>query len=147
VHSVFRAIAIYGFLLVMFRATGKRSLGHITTFDFVLLLIIGNATQNAMLDYDYSVTNSYLVVLTLIVLDTGLMKLKQKFRKLERWIEDTPVLILENGRPLRELMEKANVDEQDIMEAARSTQGLERMDQIKYAILERNGSISVIPNQ
>lgn len=54
-------------------------------------------------------------------------------------------MILENGRPIRAYMEKARVDEADILHAARELQGLERMDQIKYAILERNGGITIIP--
>lgn len=56
-------------------------------------------------------------------------------------------MIVEEGRPLKDRMAKARVDEDDILTAARQLQGLERMDQIKYAVLERSGGISIIPNQ
>jgi uncharacterized membrane protein YcaP (DUF421 family) len=62
-------------------------------------------------------------------------------------LEGVPVLLVENGKLLGENMRKERVDEEDILEAARERHGLERMNQIKYAILERSGSISIIPAQ
>jgi len=147
VDSVLRAAAIYAFLLVVFRLSGKRSLSQITTFDFVLLLIISEATQQALLGDDFSVTNAFVVILSLIGLDIGLSLLKQRFPRLDRWIDDVPLLIVEDGRPIKERMEKARIDESDVLTSARALQGLEWMDQIKYAVLERSGGISIIPKQ
>lgn len=76
--SVLRALAIYLFLMVIFRISGKRSLAQITTFDFVLLLVIGEATQQALLGDDFSLTNAALVIATLLGLDTGLSLLQQR---------------------------------------------------------------------
>jgi uncharacterized membrane protein YcaP (DUF421 family) len=143
--SVLRAFAIYAILLIIFRISGKRSLAQITTFDFVLLLVIGEATQQALLGDDFSLTNAFIVIVTLVGLDVGLSLLKQQSPKLERLLDDTPLVIVENGRPLRERMDKARIDESDVLTAARELQGLERMDQIKYAVLERSGGISIIP--
>jgi uncharacterized membrane protein YcaP (DUF421 family) len=143
--SVLRAVAIYAILLIIFRISGKRSLAQITTFDFVLLLVIGEATQQALLGNDFSLINAFMVILTLLGLDIGLSLLKQRSTTLERWIDDTPLVIVEDGRPLKERMDKARIDESDILAAARELQGLERMDQIKYAVLERSGGVSIIP--
>ncbi len=66
---------------------------------------------------------------------------------LEKLIDDVPLVLVEDGRPIKERLEKARVDEGDILSSARELQGLERMDQIKYAVLERSGGISVIPKQ
>ncbi|MDP9472075.1 MAG: DUF421 domain-containing protein [Chloroflexota bacterium] len=143
--SVFRAVAIYAFLLVLFRLAGKRSLAQITTFDFVLLLVIGEATQQALLGNDFSLINACVVVLTLLGLDVGLSLLKQRSTVLDKLVDDVAIVIVDDGRPLKDRMDKARIDESDILAAARELQGLERIDQIKYAVLERSGGISVIP--
>jgi uncharacterized membrane protein YcaP (DUF421 family) len=144
-ESVIRAAAIYGLLLVVFRFTGNRSLGQITTFDFILLLIISEAIQNGMVGNDYSVTNAVLLVLTLVILDVGLSLLKCRLPVMEKWLDGVPIVIVEHGRPLVEQMQRSRVDVSDVLTAARKLHGLERMAQIKYAVLERSGDISIIP--
>jgi uncharacterized membrane protein YcaP (DUF421 family) len=145
--AVLRASAIYFFLLFIFRLSGKRSIAQITTFDLILLLIISEATQQALLGQDFSLTNAFLVILTLVGIDIGLSLLKQRSPRIEKLLEDEPLIIVEEGRPLLDRMKKVRVDEEDVLIAARVLQGLERMDQIKYAVLERNGGISIIPKQ
>jgi len=142
--AVLRATAVYVFLLVVFRIAGRRTLMEMTTFDFILLLILSEATQNAMIGSDYSVTNGFLVILTLVGLDIALSSIKHRWPTLQKWLDGLPMIVVENGRPLKHLMDKARVDEQDIMAAARKLQGVERMDQIKYAVLESSGGISII---
>lgn len=144
-EPVLRGLAVYLFLLLVFRLTGKRSLDQVTTFDFVLLLIISETTQQALIGEDFSLTNAFLVILTLFVADQVLSLLKDKSSFLRRWAEGLPVVLLENGKPLRDQMRKSQVDEDDILEAARELQGLERLEQIKYAVLERHGAITIIP--
>lgn len=143
--AVLRSVAIYVFLLVLFRISGKRSLSQITTFDFVLLLIIGEATQQALLGNDFSMTNAFIVITTLLGIDVGLSLLKQRFGTLEKVIDSVPLVLVEDGKLLKDRMEKSRVDEADILAKARELQGLERLDQIKYAVLERSGGITVIP--
>lgn len=142
-ESVVRALAIYAVLLVLFRITGKRSLGQITTFDFILLLIISEAIQNGMVGSSYSLTNALVLVTTLVIVDVGLSLLKRRSARLEKYLDGTPLVIVEQGRPLRDRLDKSRVDEEDVLAAARR-EGLERMEQIKYAVLERNGQISII---
>ena len=143
--SVLRALAVYAFLLVLFRLAGKRSLSEMTSFDFILLLIISEAIQQALLDDDSSMTNGFLMVLTLVGVSIALSLIKQRSETLDKLLDGTPEIIIDNGRLLRERMNRARVDEGDIMQAARQQQGLERLDQIKYAVLERSGGITVIP--
>ena len=113
----------------------------------MLLLIISEATQQALLGDDFSVANAVVVILSLVGFDIALSLLKQRFPRLDRWIDDVPLVIVEDGRPIKERMAKARVDESDVLTSARALQGLERMDQIKYAVLERSGGISIIPKQ
>lgn len=143
--SVIRAMGVYLLLLLLFRLTGKRSLAQITTFDFVLLLIISETADTALLGRNNSTTHAILLILTLVVMDNSLALLKQRISRLDKLIDGSPVIIVDNGKPLKDRMNKERVDENDILDAARETQGLERMDQIKYAVLERSGSISIIP--
>lgn len=143
--SVIRAMVVYLFLLFMFRLAGRRTLSEMTNFDFVLLLIISEATQNAMLGSDYSITNGALVITTLMGLNILFTNLKHHSVVVERWLEGLPLILVENGRPLERLMNRARVDREDILAIARKTQGLERMDQIKYAVLEVDGGISIVP--
>lgn len=145
--SVLRAAVVYLALLLLFRIIGKRSLAETGVFDFVLLLIIAEATQQAMIDDDNSMTNAFLIIVTLLALNVGFSLLKQRLPLVERLIDDVPVLIVVDGNPIKERMDRARVDERDILQAARETQGLTRIDEIQYAVLERNGGISVVPKQ
>ncbi len=146
-ESVLRAAAIYIVLLIVFRIAGRRTLSEMTSFDFVLLLIIGESTQQALLGEDFSLTNGFIVIVTLLALDVAISMWKQYSGTAQRFVEGVPTVLVDNGKPLKHLMDKARVRDDEILEAARQTQGLERMDQIKYAVLEVSGGISIIPKE
>ena len=146
-ESVIRPTFVYLFVLVLLRLTGRRTLAQITTFDFVLLLIISEATQQALIGVDNSMINSAIVVSTLIGLNILMSLLKQRSRWFDRLLDDIPVVIVSDGKPLKDRMYKARVDEDDVLDAARESCGLEHMEQIRHAILERDGQISIIPRR
>ncbi|WP_028697829.1 DUF421 domain-containing protein [Pseudomonas monteilii] len=143
--SILRAAGMYVALMLLFRVAGRRSLADLTTFDFVLLLIIGEATQQALLGDDFSFTNATLVIATLIVLDVGLSLAKLNSKTLARLLDGHATLVVENGRFLHHRMRRARLTEDDILESARDSQGIEKIEQVKFAIVERNGKISIIP--
>jgi uncharacterized membrane protein YcaP (DUF421 family) len=145
--SILRGAAIYFFLLIIFRIAGKRTLQNISTFDFVLLLIISEVVQQAMIANDNSMINAFLLVITLVGLDIGLSLVKRRSERIARWVDSLPLLLIENGRIMHERMEMLRVDENDILAKARELRGLERLDQIKYAILENNGGITIVPKE
>jgi len=145
VDSVIRAIVVYFVLLLLFRLAGKRSLGDITTFDAVLLLIISEAVQQALIDGDESMTNAFLLIATLLALDVAMSLVTTRWRAADRLLNDVPLVVVEHGRAIREHLVKARLTEDDILAKARELQGLERLDQIKYAVLERSGGITVVP--
>src|SRR5688572_20946993 len=134
--SVLRGLIVYFFLLVVFRISGKRTLSQTTSFDLVMLLIISETTQQAMVDDDHSITNGFLLILTLVGTTVTLAWLKQRFPRLEQLLEGTPLVIIEDGRLHKDRMDSVRVDEEDILSAARQAHGLERLDQIKYAVVE-----------
>lgn len=144
-ESVIRPALVYLFLLLLLRLTGKRTLAQITSFDFVLLLIISEATQQALIGEDNSMINSAIVVSTLIGLNIVMSLVKQRSKWFDRLLDDIPLVIVADGKPLKDRMDKARVDEDDVLDAARENHGLERMEQVRHAILERDGQISIIP--
>ena len=144
-ESIIRGLSAYFFLLLVFRVAGRRTLTETTTFDFVLLLIISETTQAVLVSGDDSMINSALLIITLVATNIALSMLKLNFPAIEKWLDGRPFIIVENGTCLKDRMNKARVDESDVMEAAREMHGLEKMDQVKYAILERGGIITIIP--
>ena len=144
-ESILRAGVIYVFLLVVFRIAGKRSLAQITTFDFVLLLIIGEATQQALLGDDYSVVNACIVIATLILLEITLSHVAARFPAVDRAVEGLPLIVVDNGKLLNDRLRRERLDQSEILAAARELHGLERLEDIKYAVLERSGGITIVP--
>jgi len=145
--ALVKIFCIYVFLLIVLRLAGKRTLGEMTSFDFVLVLIIAETTQQALLGDDLSVTNAMLLIAALVGLDIALSLLKRKWPEVDRLVEGVPMVIVEHGKPLWDRMYRARVDEGDVLSAARELQGLRNLDEIEYAVLERNGSISILPKQ
>jgi uncharacterized membrane protein YcaP (DUF421 family) len=106
---------------------------------------VGEATQQALLGNDFSITNALILIISLIGIDLVLTKAKGRFSFLSKVIEGTALIIVENGKMLKVRMKRSGVEEEDILEAARQLHGLERIEQIKYAVLEKSGEISIIP--
>jgi uncharacterized membrane protein YcaP (DUF421 family) len=144
-HTVLRGLAVYVFLLLVFRIAGKRTLAETTTFDLVLLLILSETIQQALVGNDSSMTSGFLLVITLVTLNVLFSMLKVRYPMFERWIDGLPVIVVENGKALTDRMKRLRLDEDDVMEAARELQGLERLEQIKYAVVERSGHITIVP--
>ena len=143
--TVVRSVIVYLFVLIVFRISGKRSLSQITTFDFILLLIIGEATQNALVGDDFSITNAVVVIGTLITMDMIFSSVGSRWPAFSSVVESLPVVVVENGKVLEERIRQEGVTVSEILAAGREKHGLERLEQFKYAILERHGGISVIP--
>jgi len=145
--SIFRAAGIYLLLLVVFRLAGNRAMAQMTAFDLILLLIISETVQQAMITQDYSMTNAMLLVVTLVAMDIVMSLWKHRSERLDKLIDGVPILIMANGQFYPDRMSRERVDESDILAAARAIHGLERLDQIKYAVIEASGGLSIIPKE
>ncbi len=144
-EPVIRGLAVYIFLLIILRISGKRTMAEATAFDVVLLLIISETTQEAMIDSDHSFTNAAILITTLIGADIFLSLAKMKIPFFDPFIDGTAVILMRDGQLLRDRMKRERVDVNDLLEAARQQQGLENLDQIRLAVLERDGQISIVP--
>ena len=145
-NPVLRAVTMFAILWIVFRISGRRTLAEITTFDFILLLIIGDATQQALIGDDYSIASAAMVIVTLVLLDLIMGRLAIKGATLRRVIDSAPVIVVEQGKPLPQALRNEGVDLEEVMMAAREKHGLQTLDDIKYAIVERHGGISIIPS-
>lgn len=144
---IIRALVVYVALLVIFRIAGKRSLSQVTTFDLILTLIISEAIQEALVDDDHSLTQAMILVVSLVSFDILLSLMKQRWKLIQRLTDETPVVIMQDGRVLDEPLRKERVDTPDILHAARQSLGISRLDQLDYAIVESGGGITVIPKR
>jgi uncharacterized membrane protein YcaP (DUF421 family) len=144
-ETILRAAAVYLILWLLMRVSGKRTLAQVTVFDFVLLLVISQASQQALLGDDLSVTSAFLIVVTLIGIHLLFTFAAYRWPAFDTFANDVPLVLMEDGRLIHDHMRRSKVSEDDILEQARIAHGLERMDQIKYAVLERTGGISIVP--
>ena len=146
-EAVIRGLVVYLILYLIFRVAGKRTLSEMNAFDLLLLLIISEATQEAMIGQDHSIMHAILLIATLVGADITLSLIKQKSRRADRILDSVPLVLVEDGRPIRRHMEKERIDDDDVLESARTNHGICQMEDIHLAILERNGKISIIPRK
>ena len=142
-----RAVAIDLILLVVFKIAGRRALLQMTSFDLILLLIISEATQQALLGNDFSVTGAMLTIVTLVVIDMLFGVLKKYIHGAESVLDGSPVILVSHGELQNDKLKKVDVSCDDILVSARQNHGITELKEIKYAILERNGHISIIPEE
>lgn len=145
--SILRGVATYFLVWLIFRVAGKRTLAEISTFDAVLLLIISETTQSALTDTDQSLTNSLLLILTLVGLDILLSYVKEYFSTVEHVIDGRPLLILDRQDLNERAMAKERISKEDILTAARKLCGIASIDDIDYAVLEQTGQITIVPKK
>ena len=146
VRIVVNTSGIYLLLLVIFRIAGRRTLAETSTFDLVLLLIIGETTQQAMISNDdSSMTSAAVAILTLVSADMGITYLRKAFPAFDHLLEGRSILLIDEGKPRQSAIDACGIDEEDLKEAARLSHGLTSMDEVRQATLERDGKISIVP--
>jgi uncharacterized membrane protein YcaP (DUF421 family) len=144
-QMVVNSAAIYLLLLAIFRIAGRRTLAETSTFDLVLLLIIGETTQEAMVGSDDSVLSAAVAILTLVSLDMAISYLRKAFPAFDHFIEGRAVLLIHEGKVQEPALTANSLDHEDLKEAARLSHGLEKMEDVRQATLERDGQISIVP--
>lgn len=145
--TVGRAGLVYLFLLTVFRVAGRRTLAQVTTFDLILVLILGDATQQALVGEQGTFATTVVAVATLVLLDIGLGRAKQRWPRVDEVVDGLPIPLVIHGRRQTGPMAAEGVTDDDVLTAARERQGLSRMDEVEFAVLEQNGGISVVPAQ
>jgi uncharacterized membrane protein YcaP (DUF421 family) len=143
---VLRTVAVYLFLLVGLRLLGRGEAAQLRTIDLVLLLVLANSLQNAMVGADTSLLGGIVAAATLLIVARLLHIAEMRFPRLRQGIEGEPILLARNGHLLRRGLAAANMTASDLALAARRV-GIGELGQIKLAILEADGEVSVIGGQ
>lgn len=143
VEKLMRPFVVYLFLLVAFRFSGKRELSQATLFDFLIILLISNVVQNAMIGNDNSIGGAFGGVAMLLGLSFTLNRVTSRSRKVRRLLEGSPTLLVHDGRILDQNMKKESVARNDLLMALRE-QGIASLAEVRYAVLELDGKISII---
>src|SRR4051812_1762423 len=141
--TICRAIIIYWFLLVVLRIVGRRSFEQMTPFEMILVFLLGGIGIQAIVSDDRSLTNALLAISTVAMMHVLVAWLKLRSEAFRCFVDGTPIVIVEDGHWHDERIHRLRLHMQDIMTAARED-GVERMDQIRFAVVERNGSISIV---
>jgi uncharacterized membrane protein YcaP (DUF421 family) len=142
---IFRTAVIYLIILVGLRLAGKREIGQMTIFDLVMLLLIANAVQNAMVGPDTSLIGGILAAAVLLILNYGIARLRLYSPLVRRLVEGTPTLLVLHGETITRNLHREGLD-QDILETALREHGISEISDVEMAVLEVDGSISVVPS-
>lgn len=142
-EKILRAVVVYTFLLVMFRLLGKRQVAQMTAFDLIVLLILSNVLQNAMIGPDTSVTGGLIGGAAVLGLNWLVSRAAFASRWFERAVEGLPTLLIHNGRIIEHNLKKEHLTHADLMETLRS-QGIFKLAEVQVALLETTGKLSVL---
>jgi uncharacterized membrane protein YcaP (DUF421 family) len=143
---VLRAAVVYIVLLALIRVSGKRSMGQFTPFDMLLVVLLGNAVQNALLGEDHSLLGGLLLAAVLVALNWTIGLVSSRSRVAERLIEGEPVVLARDGKLFPKVLRRELVSQNDFDEALRQNNQL-ALDEVEIALLETDGRISVVPKK
>jgi uncharacterized membrane protein YcaP (DUF421 family) len=141
---VLRTAGVYVVILVGLRLAGKREIGQMTVFDLVVLLLLANAVQNAMVGPDTSLTGGLLAAVVLLSLNALVARLRLRWPALRRIVEGSPTLLVLHGEVIADHLRRERLDE-ETLEAALREHGVVKISDVEMAVLEIDGSISVVP--
>ncbi|HEU4895178.1 MAG TPA: YetF domain-containing protein [Acidimicrobiia bacterium] len=140
---IIRATAIFWFLWLVVRGTGKRSLAELTPLDLILVVVIGDIVQQGVTQEDMSVTGAMAAVSVFVIWTLAADSLGRRFPRVARAIAGEPIIVVKDGSPLRDRMRKERVTMEDLREAAR-IEGIGDLEEIEFAVLETDGKFSFI---
>ncbi len=138
-----RTAIVYLFLIVAIRLSGKREVGQMSVLELIVVLIISDAVQNSMVGDNTSIWGGLVAVIVLLGLDFVLRELSRRSRRLRAAVEGEPRLLVRHGRVLQRALQEEGLDTDDLKSAVRA-HGLARIDDVDQAVLETDGTISVI---
>ena len=140
---VIRAAVAYAFIIFLLRIIGRRELSTLAPSDLVLLVVMGDLVQNGVTQSDQSVTGVFLALSTFAILTVAVSVVTFKSRRVQTLFEGAPLILVQDGKPVEKNLRSERLNIDDVAEEARG-QGIERLDEIKWCVLESSGSMSFI---
>ena len=141
-----RGLLVYFFLILLLRSTGKRQIGQMSPFDLVLLMVLSNAVQNSMSGGDNSVTAGLMLAVTLVAANWIVGKVTSSSKIMEQLVDGNPQVLFHDGKVYDKILKDSQITRQELIAAVHKA-GYADLDRIRAAILENDGTISVIPKQ
>lgn len=141
-----KTAAVYAFIIIGLRLLGTRELGQLSTYDFVLIVVIANAVQNAMVGGNQTLVGGLVSALTLMIMNGLMSWLLDHFPWLQHTMVGEPVVLVSDGLPRWDKMRKEGVTREELV-AGLHEHGVASLDDVRLAVLEVDGSISVVPQQ
>ncbi len=141
-----KTVVIYLFLVVGLRLLGKRELGQMSVYDLVLIVLIANSVQNAMLGSDNTLFGGLVAALTLLLINRALTALLLRRPNIRHWMLGDPVLIVRDGKLLQDVMRREGLTREHLLAAMRE-HGIGDLEQVQMAVLEVDGAISIVPKE
>jgi uncharacterized membrane protein YcaP (DUF421 family) len=145
-EKVLRSVLVYLFLVISFRLAGKRELAQMTTFDLVVILTISNVLQNAAIGDDNTVLGGVIGATSMLVVNYLLVRFLFRHPRVEQLLEGEPEVLIRDGRVVPEVLARELITEPELLAAIRR-QGVAEIADVALAMLETNGTISVVPKR
>ena len=139
-----RSAVVFAVILVGLRLLGKRHVAQLSIVDLVLILLISNAVQNAMVGDDTSLLGGIVAAVTLLIVSYVFTIILVRSRGAEKLFEGTPTLLVHDGKVIAKHLEQENITEEELKRVIRE-HGIENVAEVKTAVMESDGTISVIP--
>ena len=143
---VFRALVLFGAVLILLRVVGRRELASMEPIDLILLVVLGDAIQQGLTQDDYSVTGALIVIFTIGLLQVSLAYLSFRSSRMRTVMEGEPLVLIENGNVLDRNLRRARIAREELAEEARLSQ-VASLGDVAWAVLETSGKISIIPRK
>ena len=139
-----RAIVLFTFVFFVTRLIGRRELSSLEPFDIILLVVVGDAIQQGLTQADVSVTGAIIAVSVFALAQVGVSYLHFRVPRLRPLLDGEPIVVWEDGKPIERNMRRERLTIEDLAEAARQSQ-IASLEDVRWAVLERNGRLSFIP--
>ncbi|MWB94849.1 DUF421 domain-containing protein [Flavobacterium sp. GA093] len=143
---ILRSVTVYLFMTIALRVFGKKELSQLNTADIILILLISNSVQNAMVGPDTSLWGGLVAALVLFVINFIVKKLLHKYKTLNDLLMDKPEILIHNGKLDFQSLSKLDISHEELKEAMRE-HGIEHFTDVKLAMLEIDGTISIISGE
>lgn len=140
---VLRTTFVFGLILLITRAVGRRELSSLQPFDLILLVVIGDLVQQGVTQSDYSLTGATMVLVTMAVLTVATAWLSFRFRALRPLLEGEPLILIADGQVLERNLRRQRMTVDELRAEARLSQ-ISSLDDVRYAVLETNGKLSLL---
>jgi uncharacterized membrane protein YcaP (DUF421 family) len=142
-EKIVRSLVVYLFLLVMFRLLGKREVAQMTVFDLIVLLILSNVLQNAMIGPDNSVIGGLIGASSILAMNWLVGRAAFSSRWFERTVEGVPILLVHGGQLIDQNMRRVGISREELLSDLRS-EGVFSLQDVRAAVLEPSGKLSVL---